>query len=286
MIGPMDTIHRFLLEDLDIRGALVRLGPAWREMQAGRRYAPPVRDLLGELAAVTTLIASNLKTPGRLTFQLQGNGPVRLLVVDCDERLRMRGMAQAPHEVAPLDLPGLLGDGRLVLTLQGAASPQPYQSLVPLAGDSVAAVFEHYLEQSEQLPSRLVLGSDADSACGLFLQKLPEADRKDADGWNRVGHLAATIGPADLRLPAEDLLTRVFPEEAVRLFAPQSVAYHCPRNEEKALDMVRTLGRDEVETLLAEQGEVLIHDEICNHEYRFGPEVLDQAFPPPERTLH
>ena len=227
MIPAMDTLHRFLFEALDIRGAFVRLGPAWRELQAGRGYAPPVRDLLGELAAVTALIACNLKTPGRLTFQLQGEGPVRLLVVDCDERLRLRGFAQAPAEPAtpaPQPLTALIGDGRLVLTLQSAATAKPYQSLVPLAGESVAAVFEHYLEQSEQLPSLLRLACDGETACGLFLQKLPEADRKDPDGWNRLLHLAETIGPADLRLAPEALFARVFHEEDVRLFDAQPVA--------------------------------------------------------------
>ncbi|HTY99767.1 MAG TPA: Hsp33 family molecular chaperone HslO [Rhodocyclaceae bacterium] len=282
----MDAVSGFLFEELDIRAARVALGPAWRQMASGRGYPAPVGNLLGQMAAVTTLIGSNLKTPGRLTFHLQGSGPVRLLVVDCDEQLRLRGTAKAAAEVAAAPLPALLGDGQLALTLQTEGSGRPYQSIVPLAGDSVAAVFEHYLALSEQTPARLFLHADDTNAAGLLLQKLPEADRRDADGWNRIGLLADTLRPAELLLPMEDLVTRLFGEETVRLFPPRPVTYHCPRDEAKVLAMLSTLGRDEVEKMLAEAGEVHIHDDICNQDYRFGPEVLERLFAAPSRSIH
>jgi molecular chaperone Hsp33 len=282
----MDTVHRFLFEDLDIRGALVQIGPAWRQMQVQRGYGDTTRTLLGELAAVTAIIASTLKTPGRLTFHLRGHGPVRLLVVDCDEQLRLRGLAKAPADLAAAAIPDLFGDGQLALTLDTNTAREPYQSIVPLTGNKVADVFEHYLMQSEQTASRLWLMADAANACGLFLQKLPDADARDADGWNRVQQLAATVTPAELSLPAETLLTRLFPEEDIRLYEPHAVSYHCPRDEEKVLAMLRSLGRAEVEATLAEAGEIVINDDICNQEYRYGAEVLDVLFPPAERTLH
>ena len=282
----MDSVDRFLFENLDIRGALVRLGPAWRQMHTGRGYADAARDLLGELTAVTAIIGCNLKTPGRLTFHLRGDGPVRMLVVDCDEQLRLRGLAKAPGDLLPAPIPALFGDGQLALTLDINTAREPYQSIVPLDGNTVADIFEHYLMQSEQAPSRLWLMADTAHACGLFLQKLPDADRRNPDGWNRVQQLAATVTPAELTLPAEALLTRLFPEEDIRLFEARPVAYHCPRNEEKVLEMLRSLGRDELEATLAEQGEIVINDDICHQEYRFGPEVLDALFPPPPRTLH
>lgn len=282
----MDFIHRFLFEELDIRGALVQLGPAWQAMQAQRGYGDTTRRLLGELASVTAIIASTLKTPGRLTFHLRGHGPVQLLVVDCDEQLRLRGMAKAPADLAAASIPDLFGDGQLALTLDTNTARQPYQSIVPLDGNDVAGVFEHYLMQSEQTPSRLWLMADAAHACGLFLQKLPGADQRDIDGWNRIQQLAATVSPAELTLPAETLLTRLFADEDIRLFEPRRVHYHCPRDEEKVLNMLRSLGRDEVAATLAEAGEIVIHDDICNQEYRFGPEVIDLIFPPATRTLH
>ena len=286
----MDAVHRFLLEDLDIRGALVQLGPSWAAMTANRNYAAPVRDLLGELAAVTALIGSNLTTPGRLSFQLQGHGPVSMLVMDCNEKLQLRGMAKSELDAGASthvnSVADLLGDGRLILTLQAQAAPQPYQSVVPLDGATLAAAFEHFLEKSEQQPARLWLAAGADSACGLFLQKLPNADILDPDGWDRIEQLAATVRPDELRLPPETLLTRLFNAEKVRLYEPRQAAWHCPRDEEKVRNMLLSLGREEIESLLADAEVIAIEDEICGHEYRFGAEILDELFPPEGRTLH
>lgn len=286
----MDAVHAFLLEDLDIRGALVQLGPSWATMAGQRDYAAPVRDLLGELAAVTALIGSNLKTPGRLSFQVQGHGPVSMLVMDCNEQLHLRGMAKselaADAEAHVGGVADLLGDGRLVLTLQPKTAQTPYQSVVPLVGNSLAAIFEHYLEKSEQQPARLWLAATADTACGLFLQKLPGADLRDEDGWNRIEQLAATVHPEELALPPETLLTRLFHEENVRLFAQRPAAWHCPRDEEKVRNMLLSLGREEVEAMLADAEAIAIEDEICGHEYRFGPEIVDELFPPDGRILH
>lgn len=282
-----DCVRRFLLEELDIRGALVRLSGAWTRMQSGRHYPAPVQRLLGEMAAVSVLVGCNLKQPARLTFQVQGNGPVSLLVVDCDEQLTIRGMAKHAPNVPARGLSELLGDGRLVLTLQSRTAREPYQSVVPLHGASVAEVFEHYLAQSEQQPTRLWLAATPSSASGMFLQALPGASGKDADGWNRVAHLAATVSADELqRLPAEVLLTRLFPEESVRLFDGNEVRYECPEDWNKVRAMLKGLGREEIESILHEHGEIVVHDDICNHEYRFGPEVLDELFPGTRPTLH
>jgi molecular chaperone Hsp33 len=286
----MDAVHRFLLEDLDIRGALVQLGPSWAAMNSRRNYAAPVRELLGEMAAVTALIGSNLKTAGRLSFQLQGNGPVSMLVMDCNEQLHLRGMAKselsADADANIARVGDLLGDGRLVLTLQPKTAQTPYQSVVPLVGDTLAAIFEHYLTQSEQQPARLWLAATADTACGLFLQKLPNADVLDPDGWNRIEQLAATVHPDELALPPATLLTRLFSAENVRLFEPRQASWHCPRDEEKVRNMLLSLGREEVESMLADAEIIAIEDEICGHEYRFGAEIIDELFPPDGRILH
>ncbi len=285
-----DFVARFLLEELDIRGAFVRLGESWRSLQAGRGYAETVRDLLGEMTATAVLVAGNLKQPGRLTFQLQGHGPVRMLVIDCTAELHLRGMAQAEADVARAPVSQLFGDGRLSLVLQNEAAREPWQSLVPVAGDSIAAVFEHYLVQSEQQPARLWLAAGAAYACGLFLQKLPGADARDADGWARVELLAGTVTPEELQsLPADTLLGRLFPEETLRLFQPKPVVYDCPEDRDKVSEMLRSLGRAEIESILAEQGEIVVRDDICNREYRFDAGDLDALFPRDtmkKRTLH
>ncbi len=268
-----NRVRSFLFEQLDIRGAWVQLGPAWREMTAGRGYPEPVTELLGQLAAVTTLISANLKQPGRLTFQLRGAGAVSLLIMDCDEQLRLRGMARSPTELEAGSLQALLGEGALTLTLDTAEMREPYQSHVPLEGDTVAAVFEHYLMQSEQLPTRLWLAADGDAAAGLFLQALPGAALRDSDGWNRVQILADTVRADELlSLGAIKLIERLFPEEDVRVYDPRSVSYHCPYDPDKIHAMLKGLGQAECEAIVAEHGEIRVHDDICNHEY-----VLDAA---------
>jgi molecular chaperone Hsp33 len=268
-----NRVRGFLFEALDIRGAWVQLGSAWQDMTAGRDYPDPARELLGQLAVVTTLITANLKQAGRLTFQLRGEGAVSLLVMDCDEQLRLRGMARSVPNLDAGDLPALLGEGALTLTLDTADMRQPYQSHVPLQGDTLAAVFEHYLAQSEQLPTRLWLAANADAAAGLFLQALPGAALRDADGWNRVQSLADTVRPEELlELGAIQLIGRLFAEEDVRVFDPRPVSYYCPYDPAKIYSMLRSVGRAECESILAEHGEIRVHDDICNHEY-----VLDAA---------
>lgn len=279
-------VQRFLFEGLDIRGAIVHLDEAWVQMQAGRDYQPTVAQLLGEVAAVTALIAAQLKQPGRLTLQLRSNGPVQLLVMDCNEQLQMRGMARSNPVVLPAPVPELLGanqGGQLLMSLDLPTARQPYQSFVPLVGDSIAAIFEHYLEQSEQQPSRLFATASSRAAACLFLQKLPSADQHDADGWARITQLAATVKNSELlALDAETLLSRLFHEEiearGIRVFDALPVVYHCPEDWEKVRDMIRSLGRADAETILAEHGEILIRDDICNRDYRFSADDVARLF--------
>lgn len=283
------TVHRFLFEHLDIRGAVVRLGDCWRQMQDDRGYAPPVTQVLGEMAAVTALIAAQLKQAGRLTFQLRSDGPINLLVIDCNEALQMRGMARAdallPEHASAVDLLGGTAGGQLLLSLDFPEARQPWQSIVPMVGDSIAAIFEHYLEKSEQQPSRLYLAADAETAACLFLQKLPDADTHDIDGWNRVQQLAATATAEELcTLPVEALLTRLFHEDTVRLYDPHTVTYHCPEDREKIRGMIVSLGRQEAEHILEEHGEIVVKDDICNREYRFDADEIAELFD--GRTLH
>lgn len=268
----MDQFRRFLLEDLDIRGIVVRLGPAWRSMIHGRAYAPPVVRVLGEMTAVTVAIAGQMKADGRLSFQLRGSGPIQRLVIDCDAELRLRGMACADHLVGELPAAALLGHGQLVMTLDRPDARQPFQSVVPLEGRSIAEIFEHYVSQSEQQPTRLVLAADGHHAAALFLQKLPDADRKDADGWRRALYLVETVQASELLdLDPELLLARLFHEETVRVFEPRGVRFHCPEDWPKIHAMLRSLGHGELQAILDEHGEIVVKDDICNREYRLGP---------------
>jgi molecular chaperone Hsp33 len=292
-------ITRFLFEGQDIRGAFVHLEACWQSLQQGRHYGPVEAGLLGEMATVAVLIAAQLKQPGRLTFQVRGTGPVSLLVMDCDEQLRLKGMARAAPDLKPAPVPELLGaseGGQLMLSLDLPGVRQPYQSFVPLEGDSIAAIFEHYLEQSEQQEARLFIAADEKAAGCLFLQKMPEADFKDPDGWTRIGYLAATVKPEELlHLDAERLLRRLFDEEiqsenneqgrqsgGIRIFPPRPVSHHCPEDREKIAKILLALGREKAEDILSEYGEIRVKDELCNREYCFDACEIDALFA--ERT--
>ena len=276
---PGSYVQRFLLEDLDIRGAVVRLTDVWQALQAGRDYAPGVARLLGEMSAVATVIAGNLKQAGRLTFQISGHGPLSLLVIDCAETLNLRGYAKAEGVPSGDTLGTLVGDGRLQLTLDVPGLDQPYQSLVPLEGESIAEVFEHYLQQSEQLSSRFFLAATAEGAAGLFLQKMPSTDARDVDGWARIEALAATVKSEELLgLSTEDLLTRLFHEETVRVFDVQPVTCNSPEDRVKVGNMLRSLGREDIYGVIKERGVIVIRDDLSNHEYRFDKADIDELF--------
>jgi len=289
-------VQRFLLEDLDIRGAVVRLDDVWLQLQTGRDYAPELANLLGQMSAVATVVAGNLKQAGRLTIQIQGHGPVGLLVVDCSESLNIRAMARADAETTGLSgLHALVGDGRLQLALDAPTMREPYTSMVPLEGDSIAEVFEHYLTQSEQQAAGLWLACDQNTAAALFLQKMPGADERDVDGWSRVRHLAQTVKDAELlTLTPAELLGRLFAEETVRVFEPRPVTHYWPRDRDKVMNMLRSLGQDEIRRMLAEHGEVIVRDDLSNHDYRFDIGDIETLFapdddapaPPPLPTIH
>jgi molecular chaperone Hsp33 len=275
-----DYVQRFLFENLDIRGRLVCLTGAWQRMLDGRGYPADIVSLLGHTTALNTLLGANQKGAGRVTLQVQGSGPVKLLVADCTAELRIRGMAHYEKDDIPQESErSLLGDGRLSVTLEDLKSGKFYQSLVPLEGETLEQIFMHYLSQSEQLSAYLRLYADGGALCGLLLEKLPNADSRDPDGWNRVTHFANTLTLDETRdAQPYNLLTRVFPEELMRVFRLYAVEYHCPYDEDKVKDMLRGLGRQEVESILAEQGAIVIRNEMCNHEYRFDAAAVARLF--------
>ena len=285
-----NAVQRFLLDDLDIRGAVVHLDSVWQKLLTNRNYPAPVIELLGQMSITTVLLADNLKQAGRLTVQLRGDGPVSLLVIDCNEALNVRCMAQHGEDIQAASMVDLMGQGQLLLSLDMPSMREPFQSVVPLVGDSIAQIFEHYLTQSEQLASRFFLAATPTGAAGLFLQKMPEADQRDLDGWTRVEALASTVKADELlELSAEELLTRLFHEETVRVFDAQAVTNDVPEDWEKIGNMLRTLGREEVYAVLTERGEIVIRDDLGNLEYRFDKAAIDELFrhtPETPPTVH
>ena len=285
-----NTVQRCLFDDLDIRGAVVHLGTVWQQLLTDRDYPAPVVELLGQMSITTLLLADNLKQPGRLTIQLRGDGPVTLLVIDCDEALNLRCMAQHGENIEAASLIDLLGKGQLMISLDMPSMREPYQSIVPIVGNSIAEVFEHYLTHSEQLASRFFLTASTSGAAGLFVQRMPSAEQRDADGWARIEALASTVKPEELLdLPTENLLTRLFHQETVRLFDARPVTNIVPENREKIGTMLLSLGREEVYGVLKERGAITIRDDLGNREYRFEKADIDELFlntPETPPTVH
>ena len=274
-----DYSRRFTLDNLDIRGQVVRLSASWRDLINARNYPDYVTSYLGEIACVSVLVGAGLKHAGRVTLQIQGSAAAKLAVVDCTHDLGIRGMASFAVTAGRSSFAEWVAGGRVALTVAHADNGQMYQSIVPVSGISVAECFEHYFDQSEQLPTHLWLAANAEGAGALLLQKLPKADEKDADGWARVEQLAASVTASELvGLDAEVLLTRLFHEDDVRLFEPKLVHSDCRRDEEKVKTMLRSLGRAELDATLAELGEIIVNDDMCNEEYRFDHAAVAELF--------
>ena len=290
MTHPSDLTDRFLLENLDIRGQVVRLGPLWRAILSRREYPESFRQLLGEFAAIAVLIGSGLKHPGRAVLQVMGQGPVSLAVADCTQDLALRAMLKVDPK-APVDtaasptIHDYFPTGRLVLTIENTQTGRHFQSIVPLEGATLAECFERYFDRSEQVPTHLWVHVTGESVGALILQKLPKADERDPNGWARVqqqaargARLALGSGAGVEGFDVAALLTSLFPHDDVRLFKPHPAKDGCGRSEEKVVAMLKGLGRTEVEAALAEQGVMKVHDEICNQEYRFTPADVARIF--------
>jgi molecular chaperone Hsp33 len=274
-----DVLQRFVFEHAPIRGEIVHLDAAWRAVLERHDYPPAVRAVLGEMMAAAALLAATLKFDGSLIMQMQGSGPVRLLVVECTSRHQMRATAKWGGEPPSGELRDLVGNGKFVITLVPDDGKQSYQGVVALEGSSVAQILEHYMRHSEQLETRLWLACDDACAAGLLLQKLPAAGRSDEENWARAAHLAATLTREELlALPVREILRRLYHEEDLRVFAPRRVRFECSCTRERVAAMLRMLGYDEVKSILRERGTVDVNCEFCNRKYQFDSIDAEQVF--------
>lgn len=270
-----DVLHRFLLERAGVRGVLVRLGPAWREVAGRADYPASLRELLGQALVGSALLTGNIKLEGALSIELKSSGALRLLFTECTDQGRLRGLARwqdpLPDSLALSALP----DAIMAITIGQVERGQRYQGLVDLQQPELAAALEDYFTQSEQLPARILLAADGENAVGLMLQKLPGEGGHDAahdeDGWSRVMHLTGTLGTEEmLAVAPEQLLYRLYHEESVRLFEPRPLAFGCSCTRERVESMLRSLGRAEVEAALAARdGEIEVICEFCAQRYTF-----------------
>lgn len=274
-----DLLQRFIFENAPIRGEIVHLDATWQAVLERRQYPPRVREVLGELMAAAALLTSTLKFDGRLIMQIQGKGPVSLLVVECTSDRTMRAIAQWQGEIPDAPLAALVGDGRLAVTIDPLKGKERYQAIVALEGLTVAEAFENYFARSEQLATRLWLASDPQQAAGMLLQRLPEAEPSDDDAWVRAVHLGSTITREELlALPVREIVHRLYHEEDIRLFSRMPVSFRCSCSRARVEAVLRMLGRDEIQSILAEQGSISVDCEFCGSRYEFDRIDAEQLF--------
>ncbi len=279
-----DRLHRFVFEGLPIRGHLVHLDASWHALKEHRLYPPPIRDMLGEAVAASLLLSATIKFEGVLSLQLQGDGPVHLMLAQCTSRLGVRALARYREPGAEVEAgSGMFGAGNLTVTLENDDRTQRYQGIVPITGDRLAESLQLYFENSEQLPTRLWLQADEAGASGMLLQRLPNADAPAVnDAWERVQLLGDTLTPAELaQLADTEILHRLFNEDDVRLFDPAPVFFRCRCSRERVAGMLRSLGEQETRSVLKERGEVEVRCDFCNRAYLFDAVDVEQIFAPP-----
>jgi len=274
-----DSLQRFLFEGAPVRGEIVHLDATWRAVLDRHEYPEPLRAAMGELMAAAALLSAILKFTGSLIMQVQGTGPVKLIVVECTSDNTMRATAKWDGDLPASGFRDLVGNGRFVITIAPTGAKQSYQGVVELEGASVAAVLEHYMATSEQLETRLWLAADTRQAAGMLLQRTPGAAAADPDAWNRAVKLGETITASELlMLSAREVIRRLYHEEDIRVFDARIVSFRCSCSRDRVVNMLRMLGRAEVRSILSERGAVEVNCEFCNRHYAFDPVDAEQVF--------
>jgi molecular chaperone Hsp33 len=324
----MSQLHKFLFDGLPVRGMLVQLTDVWQEVLKRRAanaetgaYPEAVRHLLGEMTAASVLMQSNIKFNGALVMQIFGDGPLKLAVVEVQPDLSLRATAKVVGELGNAStLPEMVNvnnEGKCAITLDPLnkmPGQQPYQGVVPLFDDhrnkldKFSDVLQHYMLQSEQLDTTLVLAANDTTAAGLLIQRLPikgeanlaaQASMGDEDGiglsedYNRISILAASLTADELlNLDAETILRRLFWEEKLVRFEPLTPSFACSCSRERVSNMIRSLGTEEVESILAERGNVEVGCDFCGQQYHYDAVDAAHIFtsadaqPPAPSSLH
>lgn len=268
-----DSLYRYLFDGVSVRGELVQLNETYQQIISSKEYPAPVQHLLGELLVATSLLTATLKFEGSITVQLQGDGPVKLAVINGDHDQKMRGVARWEGDV-PADgsIHDLIGKGHMVITITPNQGER-YQGVVGLEGDSLASCLEGYFENSEQLKTRIWLRTGEiegqPKAAGMLLQILPD-EQGSAEDFEHLEKLTETVKNEELfSLEAQEVLYRLYHQETVQLFEPQEVTFHCGCSRERSASAIASIDRSEIERIVAEEGKVSLHCDYCGTSYDF-----------------
>jgi molecular chaperone Hsp33 len=286
-VSDSDRVRRFVLERHPIRGHAVRLGRSWLDLREHQDYPPAVQALLGEAVSAVVLLAATLKFDGVLTLQLQGKGLVNLLVAQCTNDFKVRAMARHQDIEGEAGFRSLAGDGQIIVTVEAADRASSYQGVVPITGDSLAESLEAYFVQSEQLPSRVVLAATATVVSGMLVQRMPAEGGKQQPvdpaaleaAWMKCDHAMASITPDQLLSDdVEQRLVDMFGADEVRVFGGSEVRFECRCSRDRVGAVLRSLGVEEVRSVVKEQGSVTVTCEFCRRPYKFDPIDAEQLF--------
>ncbi|ELR63272.1 33 kDa chaperonin [Photobacterium marinum] len=268
-----DSLYRYLFDGVSVRGELVQLNETYQQIISSKEYPAPVQHLLGELLVATSLLTATLKFEGSITVQLQGDGPVKLAVINGDHDQKMRGVARWEGDV-PADgsIHDLIGKGHMVITITPNQGER-YQGVVGLEGDNLASCLEGYFENSEQLKTRIWLRTGEiegqPKAAGMLLQILPD-EQGSAEDFEHLEKLTETVKNEELfSLDAQEVLYRLYHQETVQLFEPQEVTFHCGCSRERSASAIASIDRSEVERIVTEEGKVSLHCDYCGTSYDF-----------------
>jgi molecular chaperone Hsp33 len=288
-----NVLHRYLFEDLSVRGELVQLDEAYQRIISSKEYPAALQKLLGELLVSTTLLTATLKFEGSITIQLQGDGPVSLAVINGDHDQKIRGVARWEGDIADnATLHEMMGKGYLVITIEPKKGER-YQGVVGLEGDTLAEVIEGYFANSEQLKTRLWIRTGEHEgkahAAGMMIQIMPDGTGAPED-FDHLEQLTDTVKNEELfTLPANELLYRLYNQDTVRLYEPQPVEFHCGCSRERSGAAIITVDRAEINDILAEEGSVSLHCDYCGTSYSFDKSEITELYAqaaPEKKTLH
>jgi len=274
-----DAVVPFVFDRLPVRGAIVQLSSEWQRLIATHDYEPTLRGVLGQAAAATPLIAQSMKSGSSVTLQLTGDGPLSMLVMQCTSELHFRGLASAFTDTAGLSFAELAAGARCAITVENVNSERPYQGIVEVGQESLAASLENYFQRSAQLPSHLTLVTDDRLVGGILLQRLPGETAPAADDWRRLGLLAETLRAADLADGVgTGIIGKLFAEDDVRVFAPQPAIFRCRCSRERAANVLKLLGEEECQLAGEEEEQIVVTCEYCGSRERFDPVDIAALF--------
>lgn len=278
-----DQLNRYLFDNAHVRGELVQANNTYQEIITNHDYPQVINHLLGELLVATSMLTALLKFEGNIAVQLQGDGPVSVVVVNGDDQQRLRGVARVEGEVASNKLTEIFTKGYMVITITPTKGER-YQGIVALDKDTLAECLEAYFEQSEQLKTHFWLRTDEKHAAGMMIQALPDESGNE-DDYHNLRQLTDTIKDEELfTLDATTILTRLYHQEEVRVFDPQDLCFECGCSNERSASAIITIGREEAESVIAEQGEITMHCEYCNTKYLFNADDVASLFNDPSEN--